>query len=336
MVNAANGGTFDLGGCNLTVQGIISASGGVITNSSATQATFSCNYGGTQLPNNGIIGGNVRFLLRDNNVLTLAGNNTFDGGVTLNNGDLYNTTATAITVTHDNGLGIGPVDLSAKKGTLNLNLRSAAPQVGSLAGGAAGGPTATKYVNLGNTGVDTTATIGALGTSTAFDGSIRDFSGRTGSITKIGAGTLTLSGANTYTGTTRVENGTLRVTHATSGLAACKVQVAGGTFAGPESSGTGVVKFNLGATPDSGIVMTSGELNLLRVGLDFVGTATLDSYTLVDYSAGGTFVGATNMETANSFASATNVPEGYKWSHDTVGKRITLFLPPKGTVILIK
>lgn len=185
--------------------------------------------------------------------------------------------------------------------------------------------------------VSTTLTVGSLSQSAdTFGGAIGQASGTIGSVTKVGTGVWTLSGANTYTGATRVVNGTLRVTHATAGLAACKVQVAGGTFAGPASSGTGVVKFNLGATPDSGIVMTSGALDLSRVGLDFVGTATEDSYTLVDYSAGGTFTGATNLDTANSFASAANVPDGYKFAHDTTAKTVTLFLPPAGTVLLLR
>jgi autotransporter-associated beta strand protein len=255
---------------------------------------------------------------------TMAGNNTYSGGtiVVLNSG--------FINVTHNAGLGTGPVKMENGGGTARINFRTAAPAIGSLSSANVG----TKQIVLGDTGVDTTLTVNQTA-DTTFAGVVSDFSGRTGSLTKTGANTLILSGANTYTGTTRVENGTLRVTHATAGLGSGKVQVAGGTFAGPASSGTGAVTFRLGTTPD-GFVMTSGTLDLSRLALSFSGTPNLTSYTLVDYSAGGTFVGAANAGTLNTFASVANVPAGYKWLHDTAAKQVLLYLPPAGTVLSIR
>src|SRR5947208_6745409 len=55
-----------------------------------------------------------------------------------------------------------------------------------------------------------TLTVGANNLSTTFSGVIQDGDeGTGGSLTKIGTGTLTLSGANTYTGSTTVTAGTL-------------------------------------------------------------------------------------------------------------------------------
>jgi fibronectin-binding autotransporter adhesin len=74
--------------------------------------------------------------------------------------------------------------------------------LGSLAG--------TGAVNLGRI----TLTVGGNGTSTTFAGVIADggLIGGTGAgLTKVGAGTLILSGANTYTGTTTISAGTLRI-----------------------------------------------------------------------------------------------------------------------------
>ncbi|MCX6872844.1 MAG: autotransporter-associated beta strand repeat-containing protein [Verrucomicrobia bacterium] len=43
---------------------------------------------------------------------------------------------------------------------------------------------------------------------------LSDYAGNSGGLTKLGAGTLTLTGTNTYTGTTTVNAGTLTITHA--------------------------------------------------------------------------------------------------------------------------
>ena len=66
----------------------------------------------------------------------------------------------------------------------------------------------------GNGGALKTMSVGALGTSSTFSGSIRNVvpfggAGATVALTKVGSGTLTLTGANTYTGGTAVNAGTL-------------------------------------------------------------------------------------------------------------------------------
>ena len=55
--------------------------------------------------------------------------------------------------------------------------------------------------------------VGSLNTNTTFSGAIIDAVG----ITKVGTGTLTLSGANTYTGNTTISNGTLVVSTLSTG-----------------------------------------------------------------------------------------------------------------------
>jgi autotransporter-associated beta strand protein len=69
-------------------------------------------------------------------------------------------------------------------------------QLGALSG-------STCYLDIAGT-----LLIGSLNTNTTFSGYIID----TGGITKVGTGTLALTGANTYTGPTAVNNGTLLIT----------------------------------------------------------------------------------------------------------------------------
>lgn len=76
--------------------------------------------------------------------------------------------------------------------------------------------------------------VGGNGLSTSFSGVIKD-GGRGGSLSKIGADTLTLSGANIYTGSTTVSAGTLVIAN-TSGSA----------------TGTGPVRVNVGTLGGSG------------------------------------------------------------------------------------
>ena len=76
-------------------------------------------------------------------------------------------------------------------------------------------PAGTASLVLGSpvVGGSTALTIGTDGTSTTYSGSISDrasnYSGAAGSIIKVGTGTLTLSGSDTYTGGTNVSSGTL-------------------------------------------------------------------------------------------------------------------------------
>lgn len=93
--------------------------------------------------------------------------------------------------------------------TRNLN-PSASITLGSLAGSAG----STLGSNGGGQATDVEWRIGSNDNSTTFGGTIEDGSGSV-AITKIGTGTLTLTGTNSYTGDTRVEGGTLSVAEPT-------------------------------------------------------------------------------------------------------------------------
>src|SRR5579871_258272 len=163
-------------------------------------------------------------------------------------------------------------------GTTDFSFMSGPLSVGSIEG-------AGSY-NLGSFSV----TVGGNNLSTTVSGDISDFG--TGSLIKVGSGTLTLTGNNTYGGSTIVNGGTLAGT--TNGLQGAIVdnatlqfdQTFNGSYAGA-ISGTGAL-----IKSGSGIVTLTGT----------------NSYTGATTVSGGTLqAGAANTFAA---ASATTVASG--------------------------
>ncbi|MGO4712099.1 autotransporter domain-containing protein [Bradyrhizobium sp. 2TAF24] len=116
--------------------------------------------------------------------LTLSGAGTYGGPTLVNAGTLQAGSAGVFSPFSAYAVATGAI----------LDLNGFNQNIGSLAGSG--------RVTLGGA----TLTTGNDGTSTRFSGTISG----TGGLTKIGAGTLTLAGANTYTGATFVGAGTLQ------------------------------------------------------------------------------------------------------------------------------
>ncbi|MDQ0611313.1 outer membrane autotransporter protein [Variovorax sp. W1I1] len=129
-----------------------------------------------------------------------------------------------------------------------------------------------------------------------------------GSLEKLGAGTLTLSGQNSYTGSTAVNGGTLKAgaVNAFSGASAHSVG-AGGTLdlAGfsqklPSLTNSGVVSL-VGAAPGTTLTITSayvGNNGTLRMGI-VPGLGSPASDRLVLDGAGASASGRTSVQIAN-------------------------------------
>ena len=188
-------GTFDLNNFAQTVtdlsgSGAITLGSATLTAGSTGDSTFS-----------GIISGNGGLTKQGTATLTLSGANTYTGTTTVNTGTLQLGAANALTT---GALTVG-ID-----GTFDLN--SFAQTVTDLSGSGA--------ITLGSAAL----TAGSTGDST-FSGII---SGN-GGLTKQGTATLTLSGANTYSGGTNVNAGTLSIL-------------------GMSPTGTGDITIALGAT----------------------------------------------------------------------------------------
>ena len=191
------GGTIDLGA---TLQ---LDSGGTISGNATNNGTLSFNrntIGGTYIYT-GIISGTGAVTKSNTGILTLSGNNTYSGGTTINAG-----TVTLGTLANQ-ALGTGTVVVNS--GSTLVTDRITLANSLTLNGGTIQetngfGGTFSGAINLAATSTVTTDTSMSL---------LNTVSGASGLI-KNGIGTVTLSGANTYTGTTSISAGTLNLSGA--------------------------------------------------------------------------------------------------------------------------
>jgi autotransporter-associated beta strand protein len=154
-------------------------------------------------------------------LLTLDGNSTTGNATITANGGVGGSEGGAVVFGGNATGGTASISLSGN-GELDISTTHlSGVTIGSLAGNG--------LVFLGAK----TLTIGSNNQSTTFSGVIQE----TGEVTKIGTGTLTLSGSNTYTGTTTVSGGVLNAANRRG-----------------SATGTGAVKVNTGTLGGKGIV----------------------------------------------------------------------------------
>ncbi len=189
-------------------------------------------------------------------------------------------------------------------------------------------------------------TIGIGGGSSQFNGSITNTDNNAswhGNLVKEGAGTITLAGINTYTGTTSVNAGTLRINGSTASASA--VTVANLATLGGNGAIGGAITVNSGGTlaPGNSVgTLTSGSsvtlnghlaIEINGAGCDRLNvagnlnitTATLDLSVLSGGIAQQEYVIASfGSLTGTQFASVTGLPAGYKVAYDLANKMIKL------------
>ena len=218
---ASSTGTLQLNGHSVTVSGLttdVTVGTPVVENANATAATLTINknvdgtYAGVLRDGTG--GGALSLAKYGTGILTLSGGlNTFTGTTEIHGG----------TVTLGNSLAL-------QGSTLNYNAFGGTLSFGTLAAATLGGLSGGQDLALTNASSgNVSLTVGSNNGTSTYSGIL---SGG-GSLSKNGTGTLALSGANTYTGQTVINKGTLSLTNAlgTSGTPAGAITVqTGGTL----------------------------------------------------------------------------------------------------------
>lgn len=218
-VTVEMGATFDLAGFDEVIGSLAGA--GDVTLGAGTLTTGGND---TSTEFSGVISGTGGIVKEGTGVFTLSGVNTYTGGTTINEG--------TVAVTNDNNLGGPAGPLTFDGGTLLTNAGIAsARDVTLLPGG---------------------GTIDTNGFDSLFSGV---FSG-TGRLTKEGLGTLTLSGMNTYTGGTTINEGIVSIS-------------SDANLGTPAPAGP--------LTFDGGTLLTTGDVTSARVVTLLAGGGTIDT-----------------------------------------------------------
>ena len=192
-----NGGSI----ANFRTGGTLILAGNIsVTAESTLQIGSTANTTPRNMTLNASINGSSRLRVNasgtGSNVLTVNGDNSnFSGGFELLGGSGSNNTTT---VGHAKALGTGTTTVT--QGILNLNGYSVS--IGGLAG-----TNASDSFVQNNSGTAAVLTVNSSA-DTSYAGVIRNGTGNV-ALTKSGAATLTLGGANSYTGTTTIGAGTL-------------------------------------------------------------------------------------------------------------------------------
>lgn len=224
--------------------------------------TWSVADPATVLSVSGNITGTANLTKDGNGILQLGGSNNYVGTTTISNGVLR--------AGATNGLNAGSAFTVGATGTLRLNGFSAA--IGSLTGSTGG-----IVENFSATAA--TLTTGADNSNTTFAGTLQNGVGAgTFGLTKVGNGTLTLSGTYSHTGATTVNGGTLLL---------------GGT-----STGNSTITAN-----NSGSIIKIGSAN----GLTALNPVTINAGTTFDLNGNSVSIGAL---TAVATSTITNSSSG--------------------------
>jgi len=283
-INAATNATINAGGGTLNLTGGISKNG----------TTLTIAGGGTvNIIANGITGSSPNSdLIVDGTTVVMSAANSYNGPTTIQNSG-------TLKLGNNNVLPTSPQTALTINTSSTLDLASFSDGVASLTGDS------TAAVKNSVVGGTSTLTVNPGSGSTTFAGIITGTNGGTQgnvALQKSGLGTLVLTGANTYSGSTTVNGGTLTLAAASGGALAATssvtvnsggtvllgaseqinnsamITLAGGTLA------TGNFSEGSAGTPGMGALTLTASGSQIDFGTGSVGVLTFDTFNPGTYS----------------------------------------------------
>ena len=275
-----------------------------ITNAGTITGAYGLTLGGALYGNIASVIGTSTLTKQDAGTWTLSAANTYTGLTTVSGGIL--------TYAVNNAISTGAVTVNGAGAVLALGTFS--DSVGAVtltAGDITGSGTLTSTTGFTMNNAAATSVSAILGGAVA--------------LTKSGAGTLTLSGANTYTGATTVSLGTLLINGSTSASSAVAVSgatlggsgtvggttgVTGGTINGSGLTLAGLATFNsTGNTLSGTVTSTSGVTLAAGAAVTQTGTLTgnLNTTATGTFTANGAVTGTATVASGGTLAGSGSV-----------------------------
>ncbi|MBW8782406.1 MAG: autotransporter-associated beta strand repeat-containing protein [Verrucomicrobia bacterium] len=286
-----NGGTLKAG----------TASNWVLANNISVGGSTILDMSGKNLNLNGNLSGSAALTLTNSGVastVALNGTNSgYSGTITFNNNNAVDFTsvnagsAAAAWVFNDANAGRVRIDIG--NGTINF---------GSFAGSG----------QIVNNTLATTSTIsvGALNTSTTFSGTIKDSGTGILALTKVGSGTLTLTGSSAYSGGTTISAGTVALTTNNTVFGTGSVAIG--------ASGTANITFSADA-PIANVFTGTGTITL---------AGSTGTPTFSNASGLNSFTGTLNVNTTGGKKVVVNA------AGENIGSGATVNITSAGTLYL--
>lgn len=270
------------------------------------------------------------------NSSSTAGTSTIDnsGSLTLTN----SATAGASTITTENG---GTTSFTGTSSGGSARFVTNAGGTVDISGLTSGGMTSGSIEGAGNYVLGAnTLTTGSLNTSTQVDGVI---SGTGGGLTKVGTGTLTLTGFNTYTGATTISAGTLALSGfgsissssvvtvnstldiSGSAVAFSLITTLAGSSRGVVNTGGNSLAITNGSSEFAGVIQGGGGIQLSTGTQTLSGVNTYSNVTQID--AGATLALKGSGSIANSlYVAFAGAGATFDISQTTSGASLTRLL----------